>query len=24
VVIAYRSGLVRAGAVDQPGVRPLQ
>jgi DNA-binding NarL/FixJ family response regulator len=24
VVIAYRSGLVRAGAVDQPGVQPLQ
>jgi DNA-binding NarL/FixJ family response regulator len=24
VVIAYQSGLVRAGVVDQPGVRPLQ
>jgi DNA-binding NarL/FixJ family response regulator len=24
VVIAYRSGLVRAGAMDQPGVHPLQ
>ncbi|MEV6413482.1 response regulator transcription factor [Kribbella sp. NPDC051718] len=24
VVIAYRSGLVRSGAVDQPGVQPLQ